>query len=256
MDYFIENNERISLKGFRALEQQPTVHVKLWATKGWTPCAMVAIGRDNALVAPLVNGKPGKVVEVWLSNVREHWHVTRKVIKVMKFLNFLARNLMKAEARRVREEERKGRRADTVGCCPACWGDYVVKERRGGKLAVVLHGYQRPGVGYTIGRCFGVGYAPLEVSTEGLDAFICTIKSQLDGVTEALAELPTVGSVFRAPRWSGDEGKLFKRGEDGFDKALADRKWRLEGDQRALKSIHNEAVKRRADWRPQSWPRV
>jgi hypothetical protein len=47
---------------------------------------------------------------------------------------------------------------DFIGTCQWCFGEYKVN----GRGDVVLHGYQRPGWGYTVGNCNGVGHQPFE----------------------------------------------------------------------------------------------
>lgn len=47
------------------------------------------------------------------------------------------------------------------GICQACIGEFHV---HGGKM--VLHGYKRPGIGYIVGDCTGVGAPPYELSCE------------------------------------------------------------------------------------------
>ncbi len=51
---------------------------------------------------------------------------------------------------------------DFIGTCQACFGEYKVNEK---SHQVVFHGYQRPGDGYTIGRCSGTDHAPFEYDT-------------------------------------------------------------------------------------------
>jgi hypothetical protein len=60
--------------------------------------------------------------------------------------------------------------AGNVGTCPVC--DRMQKLSWSSKTAeghptMVLHGYVRPGYGYIQGSCFGVGYAPFELSNNG-----------------------------------------------------------------------------------------
>ena len=47
---------------------------------------------------------------------------------------------------------------DFIGTCQWCFGEYKVNARR----KVVLHGYQRPGYGYTMGQCSGYNHSPFE----------------------------------------------------------------------------------------------
>jgi hypothetical protein len=44
------------------------------------------------------------------------------------------------------------------GVCQCCGGEQVVENGE-----IVLHGYRRPGYGYTVGRCIGVRRKPLQV---------------------------------------------------------------------------------------------
>ncbi len=54
-----------------------------------------------------------------------------------------------------------------LGFCPVCQGDFKV---RGG--ALVHHGYRRPGIGYIVGDCPGVGFPPFETSTAACEAYL------------------------------------------------------------------------------------
>lgn len=53
------------------------------------------------------------------------------------------------------------------GTCQACFRKQKTSD---GKM--VLHGYQRPGYGYIVGECWGVKYAPFELSCERTKDFI------------------------------------------------------------------------------------
>lgn len=58
-----------------------------------------------------------------------------------------------------------------AGICPCCFRVQKLDDNGG----LVLHGYQRPGDGYTHGSCFGVGHKPLEVSVEGTEAYLTKV---------------------------------------------------------------------------------
>lgn len=69
------------------------------------------------------------------------------------------------------------RTRDHTGSCPACLGNFKIVERPGStKPVMVLHGYERPGYGFAIGKCFGVKYPPLELSTEGTVHYVEYLK--------------------------------------------------------------------------------
>jgi hypothetical protein len=59
--------------------------------------------------------------------------------------------------------------------------------KSGEKFHMVHHGYQRPGHGYIVGDCFGVGHQPYEKSNEAniaykpvLDGYLGQFKDRLD----------------------------------------------------------------------------
>lgn len=54
-----------------------------------------------------------------------------------------------------------------IGWCPVCQRD--IKIRSG---LLVHHGYERPGVGYIIGDCPGVGHKPYETGTDACDFYL------------------------------------------------------------------------------------
>ncbi len=57
--------------------------------------------------------------------------------------------------------------AEPAGTCQICFRE---QQTRAGRL--VLHGYKRPGWGYTVGKCWGCDYAPFQVSCERTKQFI------------------------------------------------------------------------------------
>lgn len=69
-----------------------------------------------------------------------------------------------------------------AGTCPAC---FSIQKLNKGRL--VLHGYTRPGDGFVYRECFGVGHLPLEVSSEGTEAFVEVLARALVNAQEALA---------------------------------------------------------------------
>lgn len=54
------------------------------------------------------------------------------------------------------------RTRENTGTCPCCFKEYKLISNK-----MVHHGYQRPGHGYIVGDCFGVGYKPFEKSPDG-----------------------------------------------------------------------------------------
>jgi hypothetical protein len=68
-----------------------------------------------------------------------------------------------------------------IKTCPCCFRQIAVIRGAGkmsGKMA--HHGYERPGSGWQTDSCMGVDYQPLEISTDGLVAYISALKGQIN----------------------------------------------------------------------------
>lgn len=63
------------------------------------------------------------------------------------------------------EYEGNARKTRYIGFCPVCEGHFKCQAEHG-RYYLVHHGYKRPGDGFIIGDCFGVGREPHEVSPE------------------------------------------------------------------------------------------
>lgn len=59
---------------------------------------------------------------------------------------------------------------EPAGTCQICFRGQQTR-----KTSLVLHGYKRPGWGYAVGECWGVSYAPFEVSCERTREFITKV---------------------------------------------------------------------------------
>ncbi len=192
-------------------------------------------------------------------------HATKVEGKFVTMLKkFTAELLPLAEAAKVcRGKAMKGRKPSgapakpvnpnkILKTCPCCFRQIAVDDAK-----IVLHGYRRPGDGATHGRCFGVDYPPLETSTAGLVAYIADrdeLARQL-AVNIMQCEVETEISVPR-PGGSRYERVTLKKGEDGFDAALARRKRDLEWD---LSGVRRHIVHLRAElgrWEANATPAV
>lgn len=96
----------------------------------------------------------------------------------------------KAEKARIRSIPTR----DNTGTCPVC---FRVQKLTPGSLhgtdrsrpGMVLHGYQRPGLGYVVGNCFGQGWPPWELSSEGTVAWVGRLHDQLHSIEVSIANL-------------------------------------------------------------------
>lgn len=110
---------------------------------------------------------------------------TRKNLRVYEVLRWLKketnylRQISDALGMVTYEEEKAGnkpRTRDNTGSCPCCFGNFKLRDIGKEHPVTVLHGFQRPGIGYVVGQCFGVKYPPFELSPQGTKDFIEFLK--------------------------------------------------------------------------------
>lgn len=83
---------------------------------------------------------------------------------------------------------------DFIGTCQWCFGEYKVNAKK----RIFLHGYTRPGYGYTIGQCNGVGHEPYEYSHELTDKRIVVLKEEIEKSKKTL-KLIDEGKINKVP---------------------------------------------------------
>ena len=85
---------------------------------------------------------------------------------------------------------RKSEKGNYFATCGACFHEQIAKPKRGQKYPVmVLHGYNRPGVGYIIGQCPGTNLPPYELSSEATELMLSYAMSHLEGLQAKLDKL-------------------------------------------------------------------
>ena len=92
-----------------------------------------------------------------------------------------------------RRKEKALRTRENTGTCPACFTNFKLtpKARKGGANdlpGMVLHGYQRPGIGYIFGNCFGQDYPPFELSVVGTVAWRAAQQAYLESQEDRLGK--------------------------------------------------------------------
>jgi len=196
----------------------------------------------------------------------EGYRFKRYALKPFLTLRKLAADAAKVSAREAAKAEKADERADRVGLCPCCFGDFVVHrkgDKRVPRLTMVLHGYERPGHGYIVGDCHGHGFPPFEVSCEGTKSWLNQLHGILNYRREALRQLAickdiTVEIRVRRNFRTGAneiERKTIKRGDDGFERAIEDRRRELTSEIARVERDIIEYGKKIAEWAPQKWPR-
>lgn len=112
-----------------------------------------------------------------------------------------------------------------VKTCPCCFRSIAV---RGGKM--VHHGYERPGSGQQTDSCWGIRYAPLEVSTEGLEWLIGFHENKLKEDKLQLKNLPNATKLSILVRNPRLKLETFTPEDKGWRRAYETTKGDLEGD--------------------------
>lgn len=107
-------------------------------------------------------------------------------------------------------EPSKLRTRENTGSCPCCFRNIKLKAKSGAEHPVVVnHGFQRPGWGYIVGNCIGVGFPPFELSPEGtLHLRDKVLKPHLEDTEKALDQLKAgkvTKIVVQRGSWGGGE---------------------------------------------------
>jgi hypothetical protein len=105
------------------------------------------------------------------------------------------------------------RTRENTGTCAVCFRN-IKLIRKGESAVMALHGYNRPGHGYIVGRCWGGEHPPYELSCEATKLIL---KHADDIVTQAkkyIATIPTLTEFDERKFWSGASGpKIIKKDE-------------------------------------------
>lgn len=134
-----------------------------------------------------------------------------------------------------------------IGFCPVC-ERYIKCHHVRGKHVLVHHGYERPGEGYIVGDCFGVGHEPHEVSPALAQLYIEELQRSLSWLNEKLEEVP-----FLTTRTFTDHNRKVQtitRDDFGWGRHLDqykyDLEYRLKETQRDLKRMERHVE----TWQP------
>lgn len=215
----------------------------------------------------------GRWLEVDCSNTTEGYRFKRYVLKPLATIIKVGQDAAKANARAEKQRAEQASRDEKCGLCPVCFGDYVVnikvkhyEHTRARRMQMVHHGYERPGVGYIVGDCHGVGFEPFEVSCEGTKSWLAQLKQHLVRTKELLAGVDKLDqvSVVTGTKYTGygrrrvalPEYKTIKRGEPGFDREIERVRGQYERQIESLKRDIATYTKHIADWKAQPFPRL
>ena len=212
----------------------------------------------------------GRWHEVECGDTVEGYRFKRYALKPLATIIKIALTTAKTRARTAAKQEKLADRAEKCGTCPVCFGDFVVVSRTvrglgfGGRdqWSMVHHGYERPGIGYIVGDCHGVGFEPFEVSCAGTKSWLEHLGFALKTRQEALVNLSTRAeitieiSVRRSQGRTQIETRTLRRGDDGFDRAVEARRIELTNEVASITRHIAEYEVRIAEWAPKPFPRT
>lgn len=108
------------------------------------------------------------------------------------------------------------RTRDNTGTCAVCFRNIKLVQRANSKPLMALHGYNRPGHGYVVGRCWGGDHQPYELSCEATKIILKYSEEVVVARTKYLADLssPTLKEFDEQHGWGGmTKPKMFIKSE-------------------------------------------
>ena len=201
-----------------------------------------------------------------MSQTSEGYRFVRTVRKAVELLAKLAREGGKTRAKTAKASKDFEDRGVRCGICPCCFGDYIADKTTGAKM--VHHGYERPGDGMIHGDCYGVGYAPYEVSCEGTKMYRGIVQSELTARQAQLVALAKLTEVqyktgrgayeakgrYGASIWVSEYATA-KKGSPEFKREIASQRDTLERQIGNLTRHMADLTKKITTWAPQAFPR-
>jgi hypothetical protein len=142
------------------------------------------------------------------------------------------------------------------GECQICQRRHILDSR--GNL--VLHGYQRPGHGYIVGDCFGVGHPPWEVSSSALATWIKQLKARSAQAAQSATNVAKLTMIDvnrgsdRNPRMvtltKGDPNGYDNYGSFSFEGEIEKRVRTLKQEAKWLADDASRETRRLTTWKP------
>lgn len=133
-----------------------------------------------------------------------------------------------------------------VKTCPVCFRPIAVLR---GTMA--HHGYQRPGQGWQTASCPGIRFKPLEVSSEGLEWLIATLRERLAGLKNAHANQATHPEYLMAKRTYNGKAEKITRDDPLWPRVFARHIAEIESEMESLERELPMLDKKLADWKPE-----
>lgn len=250
------------------------VHTKKYGThEKAQPYVVRGVARDGRLLIQATEAsateyqKVGSWHEIECGDTSEGYRFKRYALKPLAVLIKIGQKAAAARTRVAREVQTQAERDEKCGTCPVCFGDYVVHLPAGLGAGIrpkkmVHHGYERPGVGYIVGDCHGVGFMPFELSCEGTRSWLTVLQNRLDADKRSLADLPKRETVSVKKGSKLINGHLLPvyeqiaRGAPGFDREIERIGNELASEIRSLEHSILHYTSKIETWAPARWPRI
>lgn len=133
-----------------------------------------------------------------------------------------------------------------VKTCPVCIRPIAVLR---GTMA--HHGYQRPGQGRQTASCPGIRFKPLEVSSEGLEWLIATLRERLAGLKNSHANQATYPEFLIAKRTNNDQAEKITRDDPMWQRLFARHIAEIESEIGGLERELPGLERLLASWKPE-----
>lgn len=170
----------------------------------------------------------------------------REILDELKLLRAERKALIEAaRAERTRRAEenrakRQSARESVTAECQICEGRQCVRWSNATHTEKVMvhHGYQRPGIGFIVGDCFGVDRKPYP-ATDALAEYLVSVTQGAQGVADALSRINEQTVIVKMTKeWNGPVTNTYRKECDAvtWSRELRSLKCRLESELRWLKS--------------------
>lgn len=133
--------------------------------------------------------------------------------------------------------------------CPCCFRGIALQP---GGFTMAHHGYRRPGLGWQTASCPGVRFRPLEVSSEGLQWLVSTMKDRVHKLEDALnnPQSPLRPTRLPLPSRPGMPAQMIESGHPDWERMLFLWEKDKKQDLRMFQASLPDCEERLAQWVP------
>lgn len=148
------------------------------------PVWKITAPEGQVLELPVSPNRKGRYAEREMTKPTLWTWLFKKVPGVQEAARDMAAGSGLEEKRQQQRLQKKGKPGD-FGTCAVCDRTQKLKRNK-----MVLHGYRRPGYGFIVNNCLGVGYEPYELSAEGCKHAASVYGKMAKDLDRQIAEMP------------------------------------------------------------------